>query len=47
MTTKKKVDFTFSQWCVIIFVLFPVAMLLMMKDFWRAVRECEVRSTNK
>lgn len=45
--TAKRVEFTFVQWCVIIFVLFPVATFLMMKDFWRAVRECEVRSINK
>ena len=43
MIAKKKVDFTFAQWFTIFFVLFPVAMYLMAKDFWRAVKECNER----
>jgi len=38
-----KTKLSFAQWLVVIFLLFPVAMYLMAKDFWNATRNIEIR----
>lgn len=38
-----KARFTIREWLIIALILFPVAMYLMAKDYWRAVKNAEVK----